>query len=107
MGEFTFEFEARLEPDYVHLHFLRLRNYMSKPWFADGLLGRELGADLSPEVTAQINKVLADNHKHSLSANGEVPTKGKTESAVSALADTMKEVSVGVRSVNGVGKVVA
>ncbi|CAE6505679.1 unnamed protein product [Rhizoctonia solani] len=84
-----------------------LRNYMSKPWFAEGLTGRELGADLSPDVTARINKVLADNHKYSLSANGDLPTKGKVEEAVSALAEAMKDVTVGTRGVNGVGKAAA
>ncbi|CAE6427993.1 unnamed protein product [Rhizoctonia solani] len=84
-----------------------LRNYMTKPWFADGLTGREIGADLSPEVTARINKVLADNHKYSLSANGDVPTEDKVEEAVSALAETMKDVTVGTRGVNGIGKVAA
>ncbi|KAB5589994.1 Cystathionine beta-synthase [Ceratobasidium theobromae] len=82
-----------------------LRNYMSKPWFADGLLGREVGADLAPEVTAQIHKVLADNYNYSLSANGEVSTKPKAEAAVSALTDSMKDVTIGVRNVNGVNGV--
>ncbi|CAE6417197.1 hypothetical protein ACGC1H_002192 [Rhizoctonia solani] len=81
-----------------------LRNYMTKPWFADGLTGRELGSDLSPEVASQINKVLADNHKYSLSANGDVPTHGKVEEAVTTFTETMKGVSVGTRGVNGVGK---
>lgn len=78
---------------------------MSKPWFADGLLGREVGADLAPEVTAQIHKVLADNYNYSLSANGEVSTKPKAEAAVSALTDSMKDVTIGVRNVNGVNGV--
>lgn len=80
---------------------------MSKPWFADGLLGREVGADFAPEVTAQINNVLADNHKYSLSANGDEVVKAKTEAAVSAFASTLKDVSVGVKGVNGVGRAVA
>jgi ABC-type arginine transport system ATPase subunit len=85
----------------------RVRNYMSKPWFAEGLLGREIGADLAPEVTAQINKVIAENDKHTQQVNGTVPTHDKAEAAVSALADTMKSVTVGVKGVNGVGKAAA
>ncbi|KAG9102905.1 cystathionine beta-synthase [Ceratobasidium sp. 370] len=41
-----------------------VRNYMSKAWFAEGLMGREIGADLAPEVAAQINKVIAENDKY-------------------------------------------
>ncbi|GAB1522279.1 cystathionine beta-synthase [Rhizoctonia solani] len=84
-----------------------LRNYMSKPWFAEGLVGRELGADLSPEVTSRIHKVLADNYKYSLSGNDEAPTNDKVEVAVAALAETMKDIAVGTRGVNGVGKAAA
>ncbi|QRW10917.1 cysteine synthase [Ceratobasidium sp. AG-Ba] len=81
-----------------------VRNYMSKPWFAEGLMGREVGADLAPEVTAQINKVIAENNKYTEKPNGHVSTEDKVEAAVSALADTMKNVTVGTRGVNGVGK---
>ncbi|CAE7228163.1 unnamed protein product [Rhizoctonia solani] len=81
-----------------------LRNYMTKPWFADGLTGRELGVDLPAEVTARINKVLADNHKYSLSASEDASINAKVEGAVAALAETMKEIGVGTRGVNGVGK---
>ncbi|CCO31089.1 cystathionine beta-synthase [Rhizoctonia solani AG-1 IB] len=84
-----------------------LRNYMSKPWFANELLGREIGAELSPDVTTRIHKVLADNHKYSLSANEDASVNGKIEEAVSALAETMKGVTVGTRGVNGVGKAAA
>jgi len=81
-----------------------VRNYMSKQWFSEGLIGRELGADFTPELTAHINKVIAENDKHTQQTNGKVPTQDKVEAAVSALADTMKDVSVGVKGVNGVGK---
>ncbi|KAJ1302155.1 hypothetical protein OPQ81_000983 [Rhizoctonia solani] len=81
-----------------------LRNYMTKPWFTDPLVGRELGADLSPELTEHIKQVLAENHKYSLSANVDAPIDRKVEEAVSALAETMKDVSVGTRGVNGIGK---
>ncbi|KAG8716860.1 cystathionine beta-synthase [Ceratobasidium sp. 394] len=84
-----------------------VRNYMSKPWFAEGLMGRELGADLSPEVTAQINKVIAENDKYTQKANGTVPDEAKVEAAISALAESMKDVTVGVRGVTGVGRTAA
>jgi hypothetical protein len=85
----------------------RVRNYMSKPWFSEGLLGREMGADLAPEVTAQINKVISENDKHTQEVNGTVPTQEKAEAAVSALADTMKGVGVSVKGLNGIGKAAA
>ncbi|KAG9125952.1 cystathionine beta-synthase [Ceratobasidium sp. 392] len=68
-----------------------VRNYMSKPWFADGLLGRELGADLAPEVTARINKVIAENDKYAQDISGTVPTVDKAEEAVKALTEITKD----------------
>lgn len=77
---------------------------MSKPWFAEGLIGRELGADFPSEVTAQINKVISENDQHTHQTNGKAPTVSKVDGAVAALAESMKDVSVGVKGVNGVGK---